>query len=373
MYHRILWMLSIADLFASCSFLIFPFVKLATDGYPWAIGNDATCAAGGAMLMFFTEVAQTFNLYLAFYFFMAVRRGWDDERFQTRLERPFLALFIGAAAAVVTTALSLDLINPHKINGTCYLGSPCEDDDNSDACLRAEDRLTIVGGAIVLKSQIITIFSFCLTLAVYLKIRQQYSRMKRRTLNPDSLSERQRQASYQLIWFSLVYFNSVLWATIFIVWTVVDPDYVETAQGDPPLYYILLVSNIFVPLQGFLNCIIYMRPMVATRRNRYRESWWSAVVTILRRQHDTMAAPPEASSKQTEYPSSKVTSLPISRVVDDADNGNDDDDDEDQPFDRTTRLTKTKTLRFNQSHMGLDVDFMDVQEDESRTVPHVVN
>lgn len=297
MYHRILLMLSVADLFASVSTAMFPFVKIREEGWPWTIGNEASCKVGGMALLVFPELAQFLNLYLAIYFFMSIFFGWPDDRFQQKVELPFLFIFGSSAVTTAALALAWNLIQPNPINRTCYLGLPeeCSSDevgaeDTGQTCsARTETRLTLLSMLTVLESFGVALLSFALTLSVFLRVRRQYRRVQRLVLNPASISERQRQAVYQLVWFSIVYLNSVCWAAIALGWIMIRPEYVETEQGDPPLYFTLLMGNLFLPLQGFLNCIIYLRPMVAQRRKQLsssglREPWYRSVHFILKNQ-----------------------------------------------------------------------------------------
>lgn len=303
MYHRILCLLGISDLLATISYLLFPFVKIANEDWPWTVGNDSSCTVGAVLLISFPYISQVFNLYLAVYFYFSVVCNGTDTRFRRTIEKPFLIICVLLIPiAEVASALSLGVVNPHPINQTCYMGPPrqtCSDDDNAcwDHFQQIVARVNLMSAVSLFKNFTVALASFLFTLRVCAFVQQNLRRSKRRSLNPDSVEQKQRQAMIQLVLFTSVYINSIIWTAISFIWVVVDRDYVLQSQGDPPLYYTLLMSNIFLPIQGFLNCFIYVRPQWATwRRAHPTMPWYNRLVRVVRGD----AVPPLAPSTDTE-------------------------------------------------------------------------
>lgn len=380
MYHRILRMLSIADLFASMSTLLFPFNKIADEGWPWAIGNDATCIVGGFSLQFFPELAQTMNLYLALFFFMSVNRGWSDAKFRRKVEIPFLLTTGGVSLLFGITAILLGIVHPHPINGTCYLGPPretCEDYDTEcfDSYTKTESYAGWMSGIAFVKNFAIALLSFALTMSVCLQLRRQYRRIARRSLNEEALIQRSRQTVQQLCYFSAVYFNSIIWTAGAFVWIISNPVYVMDHHGDPPLYCFLLLSNIFPPLQGFFNFCIYVRPLLAHRRRQqgYQGgSWWKVLASSI---FQGMKEPATAVTATTtiQDPSSSFSlksALPVPSKISGTENSTfacDESQTHQDPSTARPHPRRTSALVLRNNHLGLQTDVLQIQEEGDGT------
>lgn len=317
MYHRILFFLSISDLFASVVVGLFPF--LSNGDEPWEIGTDTSCKISGLMNATVPAIAQVFNFYLALYFFMSVVHNWSDWRFRKHVEKTFLAVWSAYFVLMGGVALGLDAIHPYPISTICYINrseNMCDPDDSlcQDEYKNAAKRSNYVLLTHVAVNGGITIASFVFTFLVFRCVQRQFRRIKQLTLNADSISFKQRQTAQQFILFTGVYLNSTIWPYLGFLWVEIGGrENAHNTQDQLPLSLVIAITYVFLPLQGFLNFGIYVRPHLAAWSKACPKLWWhQRLIRTLR-----LESPPEPrkveqtrASDQTETTHQHRPSLP---------------------------------------------------------------
>ncbi|CAB9496156.1 unknown protein [Seminavis robusta] len=78
--------------------------------------------------------------------------------------------------------------------------------------------------------------------------------------NQSQHDNKQRQVALQAVWYTLAYLNSVIFVVLGAI--VVNTTDVQGNEGDPRFFTLLLYMWVFMPLQGALNFIIYIRPRI---------------------------------------------------------------------------------------------------------------
>jgi hypothetical protein len=273
-YHRLLLAYSSVDFCFSINFgLSALVVPRGTPGVWGALGNQATCEASG----FVTQFGQSSALYAAFlslYYLLILRYKVREETIAKRIE-PTIHLFAFFFPFTFAIAmLCLDMYNPSNINiGWCFINvypADCLRREEVE-CKRGEDYAMwlalnnapfFVYFAIVLVSSVLT----------YLKVRS----FELRTSSQWTFNSQSRHRSKEISIQAGLYIVAFLFTyALFGVSTLVGPS-AEGVEENRHIYFPLSVLvKIFLPLQGFWNCIIFVRPRYTAlkRRNRHLKCW----------------------------------------------------------------------------------------------------
>jgi hypothetical protein len=92
------------------------------------------------------------------------------------------------------------------------------------------------------------------SLSVYCKIRQTIQRTRRRSMTSAS-ADMERQAGIQCILYGLFFANTFVWSAILGALVAAGKFLVLDK-----MFAVLLLANIFYPLQGVFNFMVYLRP-----------------------------------------------------------------------------------------------------------------
>jgi hypothetical protein len=131
-FHRLLIGLSVADILSSLGYCLshwmFPSqVPLGTDpeGYqvffPYATGNQATCATQGFIMQMGQGASIIFTACISIQFVLKIRYRWTASQMR-RAEYIFFALGVLLPFATTLTALSIGAMNP-TAGGTCWISA----------------------------------------------------------------------------------------------------------------------------------------------------------------------------------------------------------------------------------------------------------
>lgn len=263
-YRRIMLGMSLCDIINSTFMpLQAILVPKGSSDHHWASGNDATCSALGFFLQFGFSVA-FYNGMLSFYYLFTIRLGFT----QKRVERwePFMH-GISILYPLLTAVVGLALGAYHELD----LGSGCWLSDYPEGCQidpdkRCEsDRLAwIFAGVPVVSS-----FFFILinNLLIYLRVKKILSRgmrhsiEQRSSLHSSALGDRQarrkRAVAVQAFLYVAAYFFTMTWAVIV---RILESNRPKEEEETGTFFPLLVLTNMFTPLQGFFNLFVYSRP-----------------------------------------------------------------------------------------------------------------
>ena len=271
-YHRLLCSMSAMDfIFAVKHFLgIWP----APDGTPnaWgAVGTTATCDAAGFAGQGSGLSSILYKGSLTVYFLLTIRFGWSETQIKT-LEPSMhvVAMVIGWGTAIA--ALPLELYN--SIGITCWIGGlppGCTDD-----CVRGRNAWIYRWAFFHAFLWAIFFFVVVAMIAMYRMVRQQEKdvakyRVTRRPLSNHHHSRRgpglqdlaSAQFAKQAFFYIAVYF--LTWVFPMVQWVL------ERETGN--IYIpIIFLQAILVPMQGFLNALVYVRPRYLKYRREKNNS-----------------------------------------------------------------------------------------------------
>jgi hypothetical protein len=279
-YHRLVFGMSISDLFFTSGLLLQPFLMPSETGFPFAIGNQTTCNIMGFIAPFFVT-SYCYSSFLGVYFMMMVRYNRKQKDLARLLEPWVHILAWGFPLVYAITVVSLQLINPNPYLGICNtIPYPIECTFLDDVeCVRAEMATFIVPvhDAISLLYVVISLVS---TWLVYWTVRKQSRTMTRYnvdgTIN-ENQRKRERAVAIQAVCLSgayLIGFNTIV--SVELLKGIYSPKL--SGIGDLEDYPFFFVAEFLIwllfPLQGFVNCLIYIRPRYQRWRNYFPEKSW---------------------------------------------------------------------------------------------------
>lgn len=249
-YQRFLFMLSLSDIISSLFLLLNPFLVPKDSGYSWAAGSDKTCAFVGFFFVFGALQVSLYNSFLSVYFLSSIHTSPKKQKNPEDI--------IGCHEQLThTSAWGIPLAVGATAAGTKTLGL----DTGIDLCVISDGSLVYVFEGIVLLSAVVGIVA---TVLISLKVRATIKKGKEPGFDTDSISDetvqRLRAVSSQSVFYMLAYLSSFVWAAIALT--------VSTANANA--YFVLqLLAYLLYPMQGVMNCCIYLRPRYQMLRVMY--------------------------------------------------------------------------------------------------------
>jgi hypothetical protein len=232
------------------------------EGTVWgSMGNQTSCTAQGFLVHFFATFSTLTNATLAVTYLLIVRYSWTEERL--RRSQPILLFLVPFCIAVIVTIPPL-IYDAYNFGGLylCFIqASPlgCDDEDSATPCERGANAkfLSSLSLVPIVIANIISIGSMILLYRTILhkeRARDQY--------RPGGSLELDRRLSRRVA-MQGIYFSGAYVLTWFCFYVF----FVLAAIGVQPSYWMQIIAGFYLPLQGFLNAIVYLRTML-TKKNR---------------------------------------------------------------------------------------------------------
>ena len=266
-YERILFGLSVADLSSSTVNALGAFLVPRDSSHRiWAVGNDTTCAALGTLYQI-TTAGFLYSGMLSLYFLLTIRFRVTETWFAKYVEP---GMHVSAAGGPLLTGfigLGLGVYGEVRLGPGCWTVPDRQHGEMFGWMATAIPMVLTLTG--VIGGQIM----------IYRHCRQvlQRSIMTNRRWTTDTAKQaRLRNVTMQ----SLSYVAAFLLVNVWpIVLRVLDN---EGIGDEASLYPLLVLQAIFLPIQGFFNCAIYVRPRYLRQRQRYPDqSTRQALVHVL--------------------------------------------------------------------------------------------
>ena len=251
-YQRFLFMLSLTDIINSLFLLLHPFLIPKEDQYHWAGGSQKTCTFVGFFFVFGALSVSIYSCWLAVYFYYSIqsspKREKEPEDFIDCPER-LAHLFgwiapIGLGAAAAGTG-SIDL------------------DPGFDFCMISseEDVLSYVFQGLIL---LFTLLAIMATVSIHMKVKSTIKKGKEPDDDANSItletSQRLTAVSSQAVLYTATYIMCFIWPAIAIT----------ISPSSANAYFALqFLAYAIYPLQGVMNCSIYLRPRYSMLRQMY--------------------------------------------------------------------------------------------------------
>jgi len=287
-YKRILFAFSVVDVIASINHAISPFLLPAeTSNRVWAFGRRQTCTATGALLQFgFAEI--WYYGVVSYYFLLIIRFGMTPKMFAQRYEIPFHALSLGFNLTAAIVGAAIGAFNEYELGRGCWVANTGCNPDNGDACESVVDANSaplgwVFGGIPVM----IMLFSSIINnLLIYCKVRSTIVQtatqsgstelgtiqsevdgheQSSRSSNPALIKQRLRQVATQAFMYVFSFLATYI---IPVILRVLESMGYRPADEDQ-FYFLLVLQALFLPLIGFFNLLVYIRPRYLRTRSEY--------------------------------------------------------------------------------------------------------
>jgi len=302
-FHRLLLGMSICDLLASSVFFLTTWPIPRESGVYAAVGNQASCNLQG----FFSQFSLTtvmYNASLSVYYLVKIRSGMPTNRIHKRVEPilHFLSLTIGIGTS--SAAMLLDLYN--NDSWECWIAPLPMDCDESwknggeTNCIRGDNAslyrwvfyYALLWAAILL----VTVCMFLVYRAVLLQERRAARWGHRDT-------QLAKKVANQGYWYCGAFYITWLFPTVTRL--------TQLIAGKTP-YPLILITSIFVPIQGFCNFCVYVHP----RYKKYGMTFGALRTTVSRTLTSAHFLIPRRSTGPTEDGISGTIHFPQMRPSD---------------------------------------------------------
>ncbi|KAK1749169.1 G protein-coupled receptor family protein [Skeletonema marinoi] len=277
--QRLMLCISIIDFQTSIVWIFTPLFMPAYSGYPWSVGNRASCDTQGFIVQF-SSAGFLYMCCLQFMYLLMIKYGWK-EREITKLEKWFH--IIPNAFGIVTATTALVLKQYNAANWDCWIAPLPADCTSSYEVNKGNTELTETD---CIRGDMANIFRFafffaplwasilfCIVTMIVVHRTMKKSELNFQKKYRFSQNSRNRQVSdevkKQSIRYSLAFF---------IVWTF--PTLARIVQFFKEVHPVLVVlSGTTIGLQGFFNALIYFRPRYAkcVKHKRWYNKVWALV------------------------------------------------------------------------------------------------
>jgi len=282
--NRVLLSMSFLDILQSINYGLSTIPSPRSSPFAWgAIGNTTTCEIQGFIAQLCFAIPY-YNGALALYYLLKIRFNMKESHIRDKVE-PFMHAFalLGNLGFAITS-LCLNLYN--SMGNFCYLAPyplGCAQSDGIE-CTRGENAL--IFRWYFCGFWMISLFLFipCSMASVFWTVWQQERKMKRRYgflnqpnrssgtefTNGDQvrrnhsrltrISERTNEVAKQGLAYVVAFFLTWMWSFILRL--------EDQVTGPPNSAFLIILAQIFNPLQGFLNYLVYIRPRVSRMRKQ---------------------------------------------------------------------------------------------------------
>lgn len=326
-YTRLLLGMSFSDIVSSLTLMLSPFL-LPRDSSQrvWAGGTDGTCSAMGFMQQLSLS-SMLYNAFLSYYFLLSARYGWNNARISKWVEPLMHVVSIGYPLATATSGSIMGVYHESELVQACWVSNFPEGCDEAGEPCKSIVLAWIFGGTILL----FTFFSIAINNAIIWGFmrRQTFvfgSRQVRKTravtessmpmshsrrstaieanvvarrhessgtaseeetdddlveedtsLGQESDRTTPSQSHDQLRRLKLVTSQVMLYVGAFFICTVwtfvlkIMESKTYNAEDDKDLFPLLVLQAMFLPLQGFFNVFIFVRPKFLKQREQHPE------------------------------------------------------------------------------------------------------
>jgi len=280
-YKRILLALSVSDILSSVTIALQAFLVPRETSYRvWAIGNDASCCAVGALLQLGFS-AFWYNCMLSFYYLLTVRFGIRDESIEARIEPWMHLVSIGYPLTTSISGVIMGVYNELDVGLGCWVSDypeGCDTDDTHD-CRSPFIGMMFAGYPffvilICIAVNNIMIFAFVRKTASRATRRESFHRSNIDCPQVANTKAAATQAFLYVGSFVLTY----LWSTILRFMESFD----ILINDEAALFPLLVLQAVFLPMLGVFTLLVFVRPQYLRCRSRYPEetriwSFWKVL------------------------------------------------------------------------------------------------
>ncbi|GFH44571.1 hypothetical protein CTEN210_01045 [Chaetoceros tenuissimus] len=315
-YSRIIFALSISDIFFSLGMLLSPFMgpKDNPDAL-FAIGTTESCEAIGFIFIIGLALMVLYTVFLTYYFMRRIKYKVTPQTFAKKEEKYFHVIFIVFAVTVAFIGVSNGSINPQGKGNICGIGPyPVGCDKSPDMiCERGDGKLlfalstvVMVVGGFLLIIVILAMFTHHVyteerTLTIPAREIGKVHRRResnevddeQREENADEMEENNanagavaeaseernkmiltKQALHQSLLYILAFFFSWLPPIILLI----QINFLDIVEEQEWRFWL---GAILTPLTGVFNILIYTRPKVLKLKESFPDGSYIDLLTVI--------------------------------------------------------------------------------------------
>lgn len=269
-YRRLVLGMSACDLLASMAwfFTTWPIPK-GTPGVYGAIGNQQTCSTQAFFTQFSLSTA-FYNASLATYYVLVIAKGWKAYEV-VKIEPLFHFVSIAVGLGTALGSLRLELFN--QVGWDCWISSAplgCQESwkspDGTTTCERGDNGTLYQWAFYYGPLWFVIALVSCLMYWMYSSVRFTTRRMSAYTQGATSeMTSYHKRIAVQAFYYVGAFLISWFFPTIFQLVIV-------TTQTHP--FPLLFLTALFVPIQGLLNLIVFIRPNYIRYRQDYPDGFF---------------------------------------------------------------------------------------------------
>jgi Serpentine type 7TM GPCR chemoreceptor Srv len=282
-YKRILFGLSVSDILISCTLIVQPFLlPAATSTRLWAVGNDSTCTFLGTI----SQLSLSAMLYtgvLAFYFLLTIRFGVTEKTLARQYEPWMHAVAIGYPLLTAIMGAFLHLYHEAYFWTGCWVVDyPVSCHEENGECRNEKIGWVFMGIWIIF----VMVALAAINGVIFWHVRHQNQRVRRNSLSSERQDKRINQVAVQASLYVLAFGAT-------FIWTVISKIMESRLFTEADAFPILVLNSLFLPLTGFFNLCIYLRPRFQKTRADFPTE---TVLWAVRRALYGESIPPSGSS-----------------------------------------------------------------------------
>jgi hypothetical protein len=289
-FQRIMLGLCVADLISTMATLVQPLLMPRFTRVPVALGNVHTCEAV-AFLSLFVWASYLYSAEISLYFLLTIRYNWKEVRIKSVLE-PWVHIFPWVIPLVIGSAsLALTSFNPSSVLGVCTFASypvDCRISDDPNACERGSyETLRFVLWPAAGIATVAATCGFVWTWLVFRTVRDQSRRnhqfdyefsVRGASTMAARREKRIRAVAWQAFFYTMGFMNAFLvplLSTIIVFYITANRERIYTQNDSALPFLTMLAMYAFFPVQGFVNWIVYTRPILVRWKDCHQDrSWW---------------------------------------------------------------------------------------------------
>lgn len=266
--HRLLLGMSVCDLLSSSWFFLTSWpIPEGTPGVYGAIGNQATCTAQG----FFSQASLAtaiYNASLSVFYVLQIRMGWRKDRIARSAEPLLHGVSIGIGLGTSFAGIGLKLYNNDMWE--CWI-SPypldCKESwkyGSEGNCIRGDNASLYrwVFYYAILWTAIVVV-TVCMVSVYRFVLHQEKASEKYGSHSHERKFS--KKVATQGYWYCGAFYATWFFPTVTRL--------IQVISGKTPFWLICLTA-MFVPIQGLLNFVVYMRPRYKKHRRIRRCVQW---------------------------------------------------------------------------------------------------
>jgi hypothetical protein len=222
-----------------------------------ARGTTATCTAQGFFFHWFALAVLYYNTGLMIYFVLTIRYRWTESRAAKWLEPVIHVWSLLVPFAQAVAGLFLNIFNPIGFGNFCQISPYPLLCGLFDACTRGQSAKYLYTYFVTIPVSVLLATIYVSIILIYCAVRGQAHRALSITMNRESVRARTKSVAVQSWLFAVVFF--VTW-----IHSGIGPLLSHTIKNKEALvkmnYICSVLTSTFLPLQGFFNFCIYIRP-----------------------------------------------------------------------------------------------------------------